>query len=309
MIEELEADAAIRRRYQFWTFSYASGDSIPYSAHLLRQSLRRAREIYDPHRSDRAFDRTVVVGHSLGGILAKMLVQHSGSRLWQTVCEQPVDKVAGPPDERLLLQHALCYRPAREVRRVVFITTPHRGSPLVVGRIRTLGTRICARPSPFVRAREALLSGNVPDLFAASFRGELPTSLGELTPGHPLLSAVCDLAIDPSVPFHSIIADLREPPSPGGTDGLVPYTSSHLNGAASELLLHGLHICLDDPAVIREVRRILMEHAGNESTSRKDHQSARRPESAALNSLHHKVRGTTDGLTGNLHAFSIEVQP
>jgi hypothetical protein len=57
------------------------------------------------------------------------------------------------------------------------------------------------------------------------------------------------------------MADLRDPPKPDGTDGLVPYSSSHLEGVASELLVHGLHICVAHPAVIAEVRRILMEHA------------------------------------------------
>ena len=32
MIESLEADAALRDRYQFWTFGYSTGDPIPYSA-------------------------------------------------------------------------------------------------------------------------------------------------------------------------------------------------------------------------------------------------------------------------------------
>ena len=85
MIEDLEADPALRTRFQFWTVRYASGDSIPYSAHLLRQSLRRARRVFDPDGTDAAFERMVVVGHSLGGILAKMMVQSGGPRLWQTV--------------------------------------------------------------------------------------------------------------------------------------------------------------------------------------------------------------------------------
>jgi pimeloyl-ACP methyl ester carboxylesterase len=72
MIKDLEADPALRERYQFWTFRFASGDSIPYSAHLLRQSLLRARRVFDPDGTDAAFDRMVVVGHSLGGILAKI---------------------------------------------------------------------------------------------------------------------------------------------------------------------------------------------------------------------------------------------
>ncbi|HKM55411.1 MAG TPA: hypothetical protein VJY33_18545, partial [Isosphaeraceae bacterium] len=58
----------------------------------------------------------------------------------------------------------------------------------------------------------------------------------------------------------SIVADRRDPPSPGGSDGLVPYESSHLDGTLSESLVSSGHLCQDHPAVIREVRRILVEH-------------------------------------------------
>ena len=275
MVEDLEADPVLRGRYQFWTFRYASGDSIPYSAHLLRQSLRRARRVFDPDGTDAAFDRMVLVGHSLGGILAKMMVQNSGSRLWQTVCGRPIDKVAGPLEDCRLLRQAFCYEPVPEVRRIVFLATPHRGSPLASGLLRGLDTRLCCRLSRFRQAHETLLVSNEPDLFASGFRGELPTSVGELASGHPLLIALCDLGIDPSVRSHSIIADLRDPPGTGATDGIVPYSSSHLEGAASELLVHGHHICLDEPAVIREARRILIEHAGIDPISRTDHEMHR----------------------------------
>jgi hypothetical protein len=85
------------------------------------------------------------------------------------------------------------------------------------------------------------------------------------------------LGIDSSVRSHSVIADLHDPPKSDGTDGIVPYSSSHLDGVASELLVHGLHICLNHPAVIEEVRRILMEHLGNESGFPIDEQLSRRP--------------------------------
>jgi hypothetical protein len=106
-----------------------------------------------------------------------------------------------------------------------------------------------------------VLANNEPDLFTPEFLEELPTSAGELAPGHRLLMALCDLQIEPSVRSHSIIADFRDTPGPGATDGIVPYSSSHLEGVDSELLVRGLHICLDHPAVIREVRRLLVEHA------------------------------------------------
>ena len=261
MIEGLEADPALRTRFQFWTVRYTSGDSILYSAHLLRQSLGRARRVLDPDRTDTAFDRIVLVGHSLGGILAKMMVQSGGPRLWQTVCARPIDQVIGPTEECRPLRQAFFYKPVPEVSRVIFIATPHRGSPIAIGRLRELGTRLCWRPNRFRHAQEVLLSHNEPDMFAPGFRGDLATSAGELAPGHPLLLRLCELGIDTSVRSHSVIADLRDPPRPDGTDGIVPYSSSHVDGVASELLVHGLHICVIHPAVIEEVRRILMEHA------------------------------------------------
>jgi pimeloyl-ACP methyl ester carboxylesterase len=268
MIEELESDPTLQTRYQFWTFRYASGDSILLSAHLLRQSLRRTRRAFDPEGTDGAFDQMVVVGHSLGGILARMTVQESGSRLWQTVCASPIDQLDVPAEERQLLQQAFFYKPVPEVRRVLFIATPHRGSPLASGSLRELGARLCGRRSRFVRALESVLTNNQRDLFARNILAQVSTSAGVLDPGHPLLLGLCDLGIDSSVRSHSIIADLRDPPGPGATDGLVPYSSSHLEGVASELLVRGLHICVNHPAVIREVRRILIEHAGSDSTSR-----------------------------------------
>ena len=116
-----------------------------------------------------------------------------------------------------------------------------------------------------------MLTNNKPDVFTHDFLEERPTIAGELAPGHPLLLGLSDLRIDSSVRYHSIIADLRDPPGTGGTDGIVPYSSSHLEGAASELLVRGLHICLDHPTVIQEVQRILMEQAVIGLTSRTDH--------------------------------------
>jgi hypothetical protein len=154
----------------------------------------------------------------------------------------------------------------REVRRVIFIATPHRGSPLASGRIRELGTQLCWRPNEFCQAQEVLLSQNEPATFAYGFRGQLATSAAELAPGHPLLRRLCDLGTDSSVRLHSVIADRRDPPRPDGTDGIVPYSSSHLGSVVSELLVHAGHICLNDPAVTREVRRILIEHSEVESS-------------------------------------------
>ena len=130
MIEGLEADPILRANYQFWTFSYPTGEPILYSASVLRRALLQARAQYDPDGSDPAFDRMVLIGHSLGGLLAKLMVQDSRSRLWETISAQPAERLDGPAEARELLRQAFLFKPLPGVRRIIFIATPHRGSRL-----------------------------------------------------------------------------------------------------------------------------------------------------------------------------------
>ena len=260
MIESLEADPALRDRCQFWTFGYSTGDPIPYSASLLRRDLDEVRRKFDPDGSDRAFDRMVIVGHSMGGLLTKMMVQESGTRLWQVISDRPVDELAGDPADRDLFRRALIFKPRPEVRRVVFINTPHRGSRLDQGGLEHLGSRLVRLPDPLRASYSRLMARNGPDFFKPYFRKGLPTSVDELEWQSPFLMGLDAVKLAPTIEAHSIIADRRDPPRAGGTDGLVPYESAHLDGTASEFLVSSGHLCQDNPAVIREIRRILVEH-------------------------------------------------
>ena len=63
----------------------------------------------------------------------------------------------------------------------------------------------------------------------------------------------------PQIPFHSIIGS-RKDNSPGGSDGVVSYSSSHLDGAASELIVRSGHSVQQNALAIQEIRRILLLH-------------------------------------------------
>src|SRR5262249_31934156 len=69
MIDALEAAPAIKDRFQLWAFGSSTGDPIPSPAFLLRRNLNGVRQKLDPARSDPAFDRMVLIGHSMGGFL------------------------------------------------------------------------------------------------------------------------------------------------------------------------------------------------------------------------------------------------
>ena len=128
MIEGLQADPILREHYQFWTFGYPTGEPILYSAFVLRRALLQARAQFDADGSDPAFDRMVLIGHSLGGLLAKLMAQDSRSRLWETISAQPADRLDGPAEAREILRRAFLFKPLPGVRRLIFIATPHRGS-------------------------------------------------------------------------------------------------------------------------------------------------------------------------------------
>jgi pimeloyl-ACP methyl ester carboxylesterase len=260
MVQSLEADEALRDHYQFWTFGYSTGDPIPYSAHLLRRDLDQVRQKNDPERNDAAFDRMVVVGHSMGGLLAKMMIQDSGLRMWRLVSNRPVDELAGEPEDCELFRRALIFKPRPEIRRVVFIATPHRGSRVDRGRLEHIGSRLVRLPEPLRETYGRLLSRNGPEFFTERVRKGLPTSIDELEWGSPILTGLWELKLAGDVKAHSIIAVRRDPPAAGGNDGLVPYESAHLDGVVSESLVTAGHLCQHNPAVIREVRRILVEH-------------------------------------------------
>jgi hypothetical protein len=71
------------------------------------------------------------------------------------------------------------------------------------------------------------------------------------------VKAVNKLPIARGVPYHSIMGDCGRGDTPNSSDGVVPYWSSHLPGAQSELIVNSDHGAQYNAAAIHEVERIL----------------------------------------------------
>jgi pimeloyl-ACP methyl ester carboxylesterase len=264
MVNDLLDDPRIRARYQFWFFTYDTGNPVLYSAALLREALRDAVRKLDPAGADPALSEMVVIGHSQGGLLAKAMVVNTGDRVWDAIAYKPFAEVDLSPEQRDLLRRAVFIKPLPSVRRVVFIATPHRGSYLTEYPVAKLLGRFLTLPVRIVQTA-AELARNTGD-FKVNPRNLGSGSLFGMTPNNPVLQAMAATPVAPGVHAHSIIAVAGSGPIEGSNDGVVEYSSSHLAGVDSEYIVRSTHSTQSNPYTIEEVRRILLLHAADACT-------------------------------------------
>jgi pimeloyl-ACP methyl ester carboxylesterase len=261
MLNVLINDRRLRDRFQYWFFFYDSGNAIPYSALRLRQTLAGAVAQLDPEGHDAALGEMVVIGHSQGGLLARLTAIHSGDRFWTSISTRPIDELYVTDKTRALLRQVFFFEPLPFVRRLVFLATPHRGSFVTERSMVHLLSRFVRLPKTLTAATADLVTGNTD---ALRFDPERPifSSIYGMRPGNLVLATLDETPLAPGVAAHSIIAVRGDLPPAGQSDGVVDYESARLDWAASELVVpRSGHSVQRNPLAIEEVRRILVEHA------------------------------------------------
>ncbi len=262
MLNELLRDPDIQKRYQFFLYMYPTGVPIPIAAAGLRDSLYEARRLYDPQGRNPAFNQMVLLGHSMGGLLSHMISVSSGENLWRLYSDRSFEtEILGPRETLDELKHYLFFQPVPFVRRVVFLATPHRGSDLSRGVVGRVGNGLIS-DSDHIHSLLSRLVRDNPDAFDSRRFRRLPTSIETLEPNSKILKAIEVMKPADGVSYHSIIGSVRPTGVQESTDGVVPWTSSHLDGVASERVVRSDHGVQKSPEAIREVRRILLEHLG-----------------------------------------------
>ena len=259
LYNEITRDPTLQNGFQIWLFQYNTGQPILYSEMLLRRALTNVLRELDPDGKDPALRRMVVIGHSQGGLLTKLLTVKSGNRFWENVSRAPFDKVEMVQETRDLLREGMFLEPFPSVERVIFIATPHRGSYQATGWGLNLAKRLINLPGALVSQFQVLLKQQQ---FAELGMSQPPTAVENMSPGNPFLRALNDLPIDPAIKAHSIIAVQGGPPFIGKTDGVVAYESAHIDGVESEAVINSGHSTQSHPDTTIEVRRILREHIG-----------------------------------------------
>ena len=80
IVNELGNDPKLSERIDFWLFTYNTSNPVLLSARDLRMSLKRIVQELDPLGRDPTLHQMVLIGHSQGGLLTRLMVTDSGPR-------------------------------------------------------------------------------------------------------------------------------------------------------------------------------------------------------------------------------------
>jgi pimeloyl-ACP methyl ester carboxylesterase len=258
MIETLRADPVIRQNYQVWFFSYPSGYPYPYSASILRKQMDAIKARCPGHKE------IVLLGHSMGGMISRTLMTDSGMALWDATYPKPPAQMNFTEETRQVMSNALIFKHRTDISRVIFLSPSHRGANMATSFFGRMGAKLIGGPKNMVDDITDVLSQANPSSTGQQLK-KMPNSIDFLNPENRFVKNLDKLPLAPGIPFHTILGDRGKGGNlshtePVSSDGIVPYWSSHLDGAQSEVIIPSGHWTNQHPQGIAEVKRILHLH-------------------------------------------------
>jgi len=264
MFNDLRSSPDIRRHYQFWFYLYPTGQPFWVSAAQLRRDLAEMRQSLDPQHREPALDQMVLVGHSMGGLVARLQTQESGPDYWKLASRVPWEQVKANPEIRQKLGEMFHFHPNPSIRRVVTIATPHAGSTFSNQTTQYLLGKLIQLPATIVNAQQQLFRDN-PDLLFPESLLKVENSIDALSPKSPILPVMRAGQRMPWVKYNNIIGEIPQSwwlqPLGDHTDGVVSVESARSPDAEPALVVPAGHATVHcHPLAVMEVRRILQEH-------------------------------------------------
>lgn len=253
----LLADPRIRERYQFWFYLYPTGLPVWKSAAVLRTEMDRFHRTLDPDNRNPNQDRMVMVGHSMGGLITSLMIREGGEKLWRQFSDIPPEQLKVSPEAKKQILEFAYFTPREDIDRVLFVATPHRGSNLALNPVANFGASLIKLPFGLVAGDRSELIRAMRDDMKSVFVAPA-NSVRFLRAKSPLLLSILKLPLSPDIPYHSIIGDRGKGDTPNSSDGVVPYWSSHLEGARSEKIVPSGHGANENSEGVEEMRRILL---------------------------------------------------
>ena len=257
---EVLGDETLRRNYQVWQVYYPTNAPLALNNYAIRQALQRTLQHFDPQGTARASQNITLVGHSMGGVLSRLLVSNTQGQMLSAITNTYGIEPASDENWGEKLRPYLEFEAVPQVSSAIFIAAPHRGTDFANNRVARWVSNLITLPFSMVEQFADITRGLAhasPRIGKQSLL-RIPNSIDNLSDEDAYVRLAAQLPIDPRVRYHSIIGN-HTPGKPldESSDGIVPYRSAHLEGAASELIVPFSHSVQEHPRAIVEIRRIL----------------------------------------------------
>ncbi|WP_290177098.1 alpha/beta hydrolase [Psychrobacter sp. APC 3279] len=325
-------DDKLRDNYQVWQIFYPTNLPILENRYQIQQLINSTYEQTDPKGQNRASKNSVIVSHSMGALIARMML--SNDNLVDDLDRLDDQNVLSTNEKRQIrdalresfgeqqLKERFELQALPQVDTAVFLSAPFRGTDYADRWFTRALRRIVYLPVGLVKTvTDNLATIATQGDLAQNPLGALYLQNGasQLSDKSSFIQLTKDLTISDRITYHSIIAnndsditqglaqmqpggakidlsqateentdinddDTNSPLNAGDeskipaqplvaavtvnedisqalterlSDGIVPYTSAHLDGAASETVINGGHSIQTNPQTILTLRRIL----------------------------------------------------
>jgi hypothetical protein len=262
LLNELRVRPWFLKRFEPWLFHYPTGASFLQTSAELRRQLTATVRRFDPEGKDPAMQHLILVGHSMGGLHAKLQVVEPGTALWDSIACVPFNEVRMRSSIRRQVAPGYFFKPLPFVNRVVYIATPHAGSSLASLAVGRVASATVQQPEESLAIHREVLGGN-PGAFYSDYVRAPPTTVDILEPKSRILQALHGLRPSCRVTMHSIIGNGITWPLSGPGDNVVPVTSARLPGVDQR------QPDVADRARRRRLRRARARRAGQSGPARR----------------------------------------
>ena len=260
LTNDIMGDNALREHYQVWQIFYSTNMPILESRFQINTIINQGFESID-QKSASAKD-AVLIGHSMGGIIARLLVsdQNLSNNAQKMLKNRQFNRFKDDPvfNARLNIQSVPNFN------RAIFISAPHRGTDYADRWFTRAARKVIKLPGAFLGALADSVDEknlNPKKILKDIDGGLIQNGPSDLSHNSKFTQLTENVMPKKGMIYHSIMGNITNSNDPDiMTDGIVPYRSSHLDGAVSEKIIKGGHSIQETPEAVLELRRILKLH-------------------------------------------------
>lgn len=265
-------DEQLKQRYQIWHAFYPSGPPPFYNSMRLRKKLDELHAMLKTNGGTKQLDQIVVVGHSMGGIISKTLIQNTDYQLWDLSFTERPEQLGYAQQELDKVKDIFIFHARPYIDKVVFMDTPHGGSESSESALAKMASWFINLPKNFTLLMSNFILKLGPDKITEPMREYLnggggPHSVQVLSPRHPLLQGLNKLEYQK--PVYSIVGSdgalscQDEKTCSQISDGVVPFFSAHQPKAVQEIIVPSSHNSYQRPEALQFLMQLLRQPAGS----------------------------------------------